>query len=126
MVPGRDSDDSNVIVVSASGAFDALNKTSQLYLPIRSGACDEELKNALLTKQILLQNNLEKQQAEKVVLIQNSSFVSQYSYEEKVDVISSWFVHNISRIIVILLALALMFLVIYLKKKNFLMTKSSH
>jgi len=107
MIPNKDSDDSNVIVVSDSGAFDALNKTSDLFLPIRSGLCDEEVEKQLQEHQLALQKELSRQKMEKVILIENISFVSQHASQEKMDARRAWLVRNRSRIIVLVLALAL-------------------
>ncbi|PJA48267.1 MAG: hypothetical protein CO170_03215 [candidate division SR1 bacterium CG_4_9_14_3_um_filter_40_9] len=108
MVPNKDSDDSNVVIVSGGETFDVLDKTSELYLPISVGDCPD-----IIGKQTVLY-----QQLGKVTLIQNSSFVSQHPFQEKLDAIVSWLVHNISMIIVVFLALVLCFLARRFVHKN--------
>ena len=80
--------------------------------------CDNQLQKQLEEEQAALQNEIKSQQSAKVVLIQNPSFVSQYSYQEKVDIIMSWFVQNIFIIIVLFLALVFVFLVRHLARKH--------
>gem|GEM_PF-4271154 len=119
MVPNKDSDDSNVIVVSGGKAFDALNQVSSLSLPIRSGLCDDQIQKQLEEQQLALQNQIKSQQLENIVLIQNDSFVSQHASEEKRDIIMARFVRNILWIIIVFLALATGFLARYLAKRKF-------
>jgi len=126
MVPNKDSDDSNVIVVSGENAFDALNQVSNLSLPIRSGLCDDQIQKQLEEQQLTLQNQIKSQQLENVVMIQNDSFVSQHASQEKRDIIMARFVRNISWIIIIFLALAAGSLARYLAKRKFLIFKSLH
>ena len=120
MVPNKDSDDSNVIVVNQSGAFDALNKTTQLYLPIRSWLCDEQVQQQLEEKRAVMGSEVKSQKLASVVMIQNDSFISQYAYQEKLDIILSRCIRNMFGIIVLFFASVLVFLVRYFQKKKLL------
>lgn len=76
------------------------------------------MQQQLKDKRAAIENEVKSQELAKVVMIQNDSFTSQYAKQEKLDIISSRFVHNIFVIITLILACAFVFLVRYFAKKK--------
>lgn len=89
LIPGVDDKDSNVIVVSGNVAYDVLTRADFLTLPVRPGSCDQMKMAEMQQQKKALETILEQQRNQRIVLLQNNDFSSQYPANEFMDKITS-------------------------------------
>jgi hypothetical protein len=95
LLPGVDDRDSNIIVVSGNSAYDVLTRADSLTLPVYSGFCDQMTLAEMQNQKTALEAAIEQQKNQRIVLLQNNDFDSQYPANDFIDNLSAgvvvWF-----------------------------------
>lgn len=89
LIPGIDDKDSNIIVVSGNSAHDVLTRADSLTLPVSPGSCNQMTIAEMQQQKKALETVLEQQRNQRIVLLQNDDFSSQYPANDFMDKISS-------------------------------------